>query len=305
MRRCFAATVAVAGMICCSIASDGWGQTADPVYANSFETGLIALGPPLNEVYAGAVSQQTTGTPLRVTLSAPSATPTFVSILSADPSTVAVTGGGVTIPAGEISAPVLLSAPFIGTSPPVTLWATLGNTVGAAVFVSYPESSCLPGTPSDMSGYTRQCSGYASNYQGDATWDNTYATLFGGAWPGSVGQVGHSFRVQVNATQYGSFLITTGTTAAGVHIYPNNSFGDTGLISISTEAQGPGFFPTGLCYGADLTISSKPGTVARCKLSANSTYYLNFSMASFFPPYTTTCGTASCLTGWTFDQYGN
>ena len=44
MRRCFAASGAVAGMICCLIASDGWGQTADPVFANSFEAGLIAFG---------------------------------------------------------------------------------------------------------------------------------------------------------------------------------------------------------------------------------------------------------------------
>jgi len=295
---------AAAAMICCLCAGDGWGQTADPVFANSFEAGLVAFGPTLTELDSGAVDRETTG-PLRVTLSEPMATPTFVSVLSANPAIVTVSGGGVTVPAGQISATVKLGTPFVGTSPPVTLWAILGNTVGAAVYVGNAGSTCVPGAGSDMSAYTRQCSGYAANYQGDATWDNTFVTLFNGAWPGSAAQVGHSFKVKVNATQYGSFLITTGSVAAGIHIYPNNSAGDTGLASISAGAQGPGFFPGGICFGSDLTISSKPGTLAQCKLSTNSTYYVNFSMASGFPPYPTTCGTESCVTGWAFDQYGN
>jgi hypothetical protein len=301
----FAASSAVAGMIGCLIAFDASAQSADPLFANKFEPGLIAFGPSLSEVPSGAFDQQSTGTPLHVTLAEPAPAPTWVSVVSTDPSIVTVSGGGVIVPAGATSAPVKFSTPFVGTSSPVTIWAILGNTVGAAVYVSYASSSCIPGLGSDMSGYTRQCSGYASNYQGDVTWDNTYATLLDGIWPGNVQQVGHAFRVKVNATQYGSFLLTTGATATGIHIYPNNSVGATGMASVSTEAQGPGQFPTGLCHGSDLTLSTKSVTQAQCKLASNSTYYLNISMASSFSPYPTTCATTSCITGWAFDQYDN
>jgi hypothetical protein len=300
-----AASIKVAGMIGCLVAVGARAQSADPLFSNGLEPGLIAFGPSLSEVPAGAFDQPSSGTPLHVTLAEPAPAPTWVPVISTNRSIVTVSGGGVIVPAGATSAAVKFSTPFGGTSSPVTIWAILGNTIGAAVYVSYASSSCIPGLGSDMSGYTRQCTGYASNYQGDATWDNTYATLFNGVWPGNVQQVGHSFRVKVNATQYGSFLLTTGATATGIHIYPNNSIGATGMASISTEAQGPGIFPTGVCFGSDLTISTKAVTQAQCKLAPNSTYYLNFSMASSFAPYPTTCGASSCITGWAFDQFGN
>jgi hypothetical protein len=301
MRRFIAVTMA--GMTWCLLAGDGWAQTADPIFANGFQAGLIAFGPPLSGVPAGAVDQ-TTDTSLHVTLSTAAAAPTFVAVTSKDPSLISVSGGGVTVATGQTSAAIKVSAAAGAGSAPVTLWATLGNTVGAAVQI-LGDVSCVEGDSSDMSGYTRQCSGYATNYQGVAYWDNTYDSLFRDPWPGNAQQVGHVFTVTVYAQQYAAFKIFTGTTVAGIAIHPNNSVGDTGLASVSTEAQGPGRFPGGICYGSDLTISSKPATTASCKLSANSTYYLNFSMASYFFPYTTTCATDSCTTGWSFGQFSN
>lgn len=48
-------------------------------------------------------------TPLTVSLTMPVRTPTFVTVTSADPDSLAVVGGGVTIPAGQLSAPVKLT----------------------------------------------------------------------------------------------------------------------------------------------------------------------------------------------------
>jgi hypothetical protein len=300
----FAAIVAIAALSCCLPARDGWGQEADPVFANSFESGLIGFGPSLGFVPAGASDRPTLDTSLHVTLSAPVVTPTFVAVTSTDPSVVTVTDGGVVVPAGQTMAAIRVSGVSASTTP-VTLWATLGNTVGAAALVYVANGLCLDGDSSDLLGYTRQCSGYATNFHGAAVWDDTYSSLFAGVWPGSPTQVGHPFTVKVNATQYASFVIVTGTTVAGINIHPNNSFGYTGLASISTAAQGPGIFTDGLCYGSDLSISTKLDTLAQCKLSANSIYYLNFSLASYFLPHVTTCVTDACTTGWTMDQFSN
>lgn len=110
-------------------------QTVDPIYANSFESGLIAFGPPLSLVTAPSTDVPTVDVPLQVTLSAPAAAPTFVAITSSNPTVLTIGGGGTTVPMGQSSAIVLVSG-VTGNAAPVTLWATLGNTVGAAVLVA-------------------------------------------------------------------------------------------------------------------------------------------------------------------------
>jgi len=173
-----------------------------------------------------------------------------------------------------------------------------------SVSASGGGGGCVDGSASDLPGYTRQCSGSATNYQGTASWNNTYAGLFNGPWPGNAGQAGKTWTVTVNANQYASFMITTGTVQGGIQAQAQNSNGLTGLMSIST-APGDFFGGTSICVGSAQSISSKSGTVALCKLSLNATYYLNISTASFFPPYTTTCSGSACTTAWTFQFYSN
>lgn len=277
-------------------------QATDPVFANSFESGLIAFGPPLSMISLGA-DRPTVGASLQVRLSAPAVAPTFVPVTSTDPSVLTITDGGVIVDTGQTNAAVRVTGVVMSTTP-VTVWATLGNTVGAAVLSYIPEGgTCRTGDSSDVLNFTRQCVGYATNFQGATTWDDTFAQLFWGEWPGSASQAGQPFTVTVNATQYGAFRLSTGTVEAGIRITPNTDVGKAGLASISTEAQGPGYFFDGLCVGSTLTISSKPGTTATCKLSANSTYYLNLSMADYFPPHLTDCPTDTCTIAWTLDQF--
>jgi len=164
--------------------------------------------------------------------------------------------------------------------------------------------NCNTTDTSDI-GYTRQCGGSATNYRGTVTWDNTYLTLMNGAWPGNAAAVGHNWTVTVNAGSYASFKIETGSAATGVAFPTNNSgSGFTGLMSIST-VPGDFFSGTAICVGSNESISSKPGSVAQCKLNANSTYYMNISTASFFPPYTSTCTSSACSTAWGFQSYAN
>ena len=300
--RFFTTALAISCLACWPMRSS-WGQTTDPVFANSFESGLIAFGPALSSVPTSVVDAMTSG-PLQVTLSHAAAVPTFVAITSTQPSLISVTNGGVTVPSGQSSAPVHVSSAN-SSSTPITLWAQLGNTLGAAVQI-IGDGSCIEGdTSGDIPGYTRQCSGAATNYKGVTNWDNTYESLFLAPWPGVANQSGHVFTITVNALQYGAFKILTGSTQAGIAIVPNNTFGDTGLASVSTEAEGPGVFLGALCHGSTISISSKIGTAAQCKLQLNSTYYLNISMASTFPPYPTTCPNDACTAAWTLNSYGN
>jgi hypothetical protein len=122
----------VSGILLC-FGSAG-ADTVDPIYANSFEVGVIAFGPPLSFVRAPSMSAQTVDVPLQVTLSGPAAMATFVPIVSTNPAVIAISGGGVTVAIGQSSATVLVDG-VAGSATPVTLWATLGNKVGAAVRV--------------------------------------------------------------------------------------------------------------------------------------------------------------------------
>jgi len=119
---------------CGLLAANASGQALDPVFANSFESGLIGFGPPLSSVAAGASNVATVSTPLQVTLSDPAVAPTFVAITSSDPSRITVSGGGVTVNTGQSSAVVLVDG-LVASVTPVALWATLGNTLGASVLV--------------------------------------------------------------------------------------------------------------------------------------------------------------------------
>ncbi len=86
---------------------------------------LVGLGPVPAFLRAGASGVPTIPAPLVVTLSSPAAADTFVAVTSADTGILTVPNGGVTVPAGVSSAPVLLSA-GLAASPGVTLTATLG-----------------------------------------------------------------------------------------------------------------------------------------------------------------------------------
>lgn len=180
---------------------------------------------------------------------------------------------------------------------------TTVNSQNAVVTVSYtsspPPTTCTEGSQSgDLSsyGYTRQCSGTVRSMNNtlNAKWDNTYNGLMSGDWPGSPAQTGgYTLIVTVNANQFGSFKFNTGSTPAGVSLLPNQSYGVAGMMSVST-VPGDVFSGTSLCYGSQLSISSKSGTAANCKLSLNTDYYLNISNADFFAPHATDCSTTSC-----------
>ncbi|MEO6690458.1 MAG: lamin tail domain-containing protein [Dokdonella sp.] len=122
------------GIVCLSGAAPAAAQMLDPVFANGFENGLIAFGPALSSVATGTNGVATAYTPLRVTLDAAAVAPTFVAITSSDPTRLAVSGGGVTVATGQSSASVLVDGLVEGALP-VTLWAQLGNTLGASVRV--------------------------------------------------------------------------------------------------------------------------------------------------------------------------
>ena len=122
------------GIIWVSVGVPAFAQTLDPLYANGFETGLMGFGPALSSVATGTSGVATAYSSLRVTLDAAVVAPTFVPIVSSDPTRLAVSGGGVTVATGQSSATVLVDGLIEGASP-VTLWAQLGNTLGASVRV--------------------------------------------------------------------------------------------------------------------------------------------------------------------------
>ncbi|MEO7325087.1 MAG: lamin tail domain-containing protein [Dokdonella sp.] len=122
------------GIVCIAGGAPACAQALDPVFANGFESGLIAFGPALSSVATGTSGVASAYVPLRVTLDAAAVAPTFVTITSSDPTRLAVSGGGVTVATGQSSASVLVDG-LIEDASPVTLWAQLGNTLGASVRV--------------------------------------------------------------------------------------------------------------------------------------------------------------------------
>ena len=111
---------------------------------------LLSFGPTLSYLAAGASGVASGPAPLTARLERTSTTDTFIAIASGDPTALTVVDGGVTIPAGMLSAPVLLNG--LLESPGVTLTATLAaematatvRVVGAAEVPSLADM--VPGT---------------------------------------------------------------------------------------------------------------------------------------------------------------
>jgi len=162
-------------------------------------------------------------------------------------------------------------------------------------------------------GYGRQCSGAVRSFNTNlsphwTTNSDVFADVMSAPWPGSAQQYGWGLAITVNSTGFGSFKFNTGSTAAGITIATNSSYGVPCLLSVSTVPGDyfPGGSSTAVCNPASaLNISSKAGTAATCKLSLNTDYYLNVSNADYFSPHATDCSTSACTTGWTVYGYGN
>jgi cysteine-rich repeat protein len=85
---------------------------------------LAAFGPALSFTDVGQMGTPTFPTPLTVTLTNAPSSNTMVTITSSDTNSLTVVGGGVTVPAGQTTATVLVNG--VAQSPKVTLTATLG-----------------------------------------------------------------------------------------------------------------------------------------------------------------------------------
>jgi hypothetical protein len=123
---------------------------------------VSTFGPAFSFVDVGQNGAPTTPQPLAVTIPRAQATDTFVDIFTGDPNALLVPGGGVTIPAGDTSATVLVTA--IQQSLDVPLTASLdGSTLAADVRVinrafelprltglSPATASAQPGTTADF-----------------------------------------------------------------------------------------------------------------------------------------------------------
>lgn len=102
---------------------------------------LKSFGPATGFLYVGQAGTATVPSPLTVTLANPVATETFIAIGSSDPASLAVAGGGVVVPAGQTSAPVLLDG--LQKAASVTLTATL-DAVSLDATVRVLEPSEMP-----------------------------------------------------------------------------------------------------------------------------------------------------------------
>ncbi|MFT3766682.1 MAG: DUF4215 domain-containing protein [Minicystis sp.] len=88
---------------------------------------LTGFGPALSYTDVGQMGTPTFPTALTVQLSNAPATDTFVTVTSGDMNSLTVMGGGVTVPAGQTSAPVLVTG--VAQAASVTLTAQLGTTM--------------------------------------------------------------------------------------------------------------------------------------------------------------------------------
>ncbi|HVV88776.1 MAG TPA: thrombospondin type 3 repeat-containing protein [Kofleriaceae bacterium] len=111
--------------------------------------GDLPAGPPVLSGFGPAMtfvrllaSGPTIPTALTVTLSSPALADTHVAIVSSDPLVVSVNGGGVTIPAGQMSAPVQVTGLLTGTA---MLTATL-DTVTMMATVRVITTNAQPST---------------------------------------------------------------------------------------------------------------------------------------------------------------
>jgi hypothetical protein len=116
---------------------------------------IASLGPVLSFVDEGQAGSNTFPEPLTVTLDRPASADTFVAIASSDETKLSVVGGGVTVPAGQASAQVVVNG--IAQAPSVQLTATLGGSLTAEVRVLGPAeqpviASLSPATASLAAG---------------------------------------------------------------------------------------------------------------------------------------------------------
>jgi hypothetical protein len=95
--------------------------------------GLASFGPTTSFVAEGATDVVPGPTPLTVTLNQAAPSDTFVAITSGTPAALTVTGGGVTVMAGQTTAQVRVSG--LTQAAAVTLTATLGTSLTATVRV--------------------------------------------------------------------------------------------------------------------------------------------------------------------------
>jgi cysteine-rich repeat protein len=88
---------------------------------------LAGLDPAQTFTRVGAMGAATIPTPLQVRLSNPWTSDTLVTVTSSDPTSLTVVGGGVTVTAGQLTAPVLVNGLLQSAS--VTLTAQLNTTM--------------------------------------------------------------------------------------------------------------------------------------------------------------------------------
>ena len=101
----------------------------EPRAAGDYVAGAAQLGsfaPTPSFIHVGDTGAPTIPEPLTVSLVAPAATDTVVTVTSSDESALTVVGGGVTVPAGQTSVPVLVNG--LAQAADVTLTATLDST---------------------------------------------------------------------------------------------------------------------------------------------------------------------------------
>lgn len=119
---------------------------------------VASLAPALSFAEVGQTRAPTFPMPLTVTLTNAPKVDTFVAVTSSDPGSLAVAGGGVVVPAGQVSAEVLVEG--VAPTASVTLSVTLGSTtLNAAVRVVGPSevpviASLTPATPRVVPGGT-------------------------------------------------------------------------------------------------------------------------------------------------------
>jgi cysteine-rich repeat protein len=99
---------------------------------------LSSFGPSPSFISVGQLASPTGPTPLTVQLNHAVATSTFVTVTSGDPTSLTVVGGGVTVPAGQASAPVLFNGLVQSADVSVTAQLMTGTPQTAHVRVVGP-----------------------------------------------------------------------------------------------------------------------------------------------------------------------
>jgi len=105
----------------------------EPQAAGDYVAGnptITSFGPAQTYTRVGASGASTIPTPLTVTLVSAPATDTFVQVGSSDTNSLTVVGGGVTVPAGQTSAQVLVNG--LAQAADVTLTASLNGSMGTS-----------------------------------------------------------------------------------------------------------------------------------------------------------------------------